>query len=61
MHGIGTIGFLVIVIVVAFLILPTLGLSGILVVIGVLALLKGHLIAGIACIGIGVYIKPRRY
>ncbi|MFA6211580.1 MAG: hypothetical protein WC714_19235 [Candidatus Obscuribacterales bacterium] len=61
MHGIGTIGLVVIALVVAFLILPMLGLSGILIVIGVLALLKGHLLGGIVCIAIGFAVKPRRY
>lgn len=60
MHGIGTIFLVVIALVVAFLILPMLGLSGILIVIGVLALLKGHLLGGILCIVIGFAVKPRR-
>ena len=49
MHGIDTIFLVVILLVVGFIALPLLGLSGILVVIGLLGLLKGHLLFAIIC------------
>jgi hypothetical protein len=61
MYGIDNVMLVVIVLAVIFLLLSSVTASGLLLVIGVIALFKGHLLGGIVCIVIGFAIKPRRY
>jgi hypothetical protein len=59
MHGIDTILFWVVLLVVGFIALPMLGLPGILVVIGLFGLLKGNLLFAIACFVIAALCRRR--
>ena len=59
MHGIDTIFWIVIVLVAGFIALPLLGLPGILVVIGLFALLKGQLLLAIICFVIAALVRRR--
>jgi hypothetical protein len=59
MHGIDTILLWVILLVVGFFALPFIGLTGILVVIGLFGLLKGNLLFAIACFVIAALCRRR--
>lgn len=59
MYGIDTILFWVILLVVGFIALPLLGLPGILVVIGLFNLFKGHLLLGLICFIIAALCRRR--